>query len=105
MNFGLEESQLREIRQITGEFLSIDSGILFGSRAMGTFSPSSDVDIAITGEDVSLKDQIRLSARLNENRDLLKYDVVRYCTITNKKLIDHIQKHGKKIYEREKGAA
>jgi predicted nucleotidyltransferase len=105
MNFGLEESHLREIRQIIGEFLSIESGILFGSRAMGTFSPSSDVDIAITGEDVCLKDQIRLSARLNENRALLKYDVVRYCTITNKKLIDHILKYGVKIYERQKGAA
>jgi predicted nucleotidyltransferase len=100
MNLGLDENQLEEIRRILGEFSSVESGILFGSRATGSFSPSSDVDIALMGDAVSLKDQIRLSARLNDNKTLLKYDVIRYSTLTNKNLADQILNHGMKIYKR-----
>jgi predicted nucleotidyltransferase len=103
MNLGLDESQLQEIRQILSGFLSIESAILFGSRVTGTFTPSSDVDIALMGDDVSLKDQLQLSARLNDNKSLLKFDVVRYSTMTNKELMDHIRNQGIKIYERDNG--
>jgi hypothetical protein len=48
---------------------------------------------------ISLKDQIRLSAQLNDNNSLLKFDVVRFSTIINKKLMDHIRNEGLKIYE------
>jgi uncharacterized protein len=105
MSGGLRDDQLNEIRRIISGFLSVESGILFGSRALDTFLPSSDVDVALMGDIVSLQDQIRISAQLNENRDLLKYDVVRYCAITNKKLIDHIQKYGVTIYEKKKRTA
>jgi predicted nucleotidyltransferase len=103
MNIGLTDSQKIEIRKVLCEYKSIESAILFGSRAMGTNSPASDVDIALTG-DISLRDQIRISAQLNESKALLKYDIVRYSIITNKKLIEHIRKYGKKIYEKENGA-
>jgi predicted nucleotidyltransferase len=103
MNSGLEDGQLRKLCEILSEFSSVGSAILFGSRASGTFSPSSDVDIALTGDAVSLEDQIRLSARLNDNKALLRYDVIRYAAITNKKLIDQIKKHGVTIYERDSG--
>jgi uncharacterized protein len=101
MSLGLEESQIVEARLILAEFSSVESAALFGSRAKGTFLPTSDVDIALMGDTVSLEDQIRVSARLNENKALLKYDVLRFSTITNKILIDHIRKHGVTIYERQ----
>jgi predicted nucleotidyltransferase len=103
MNIGLTDSQKNEIRKVLREFKSVESAVLFGSRAMGTNSPSSDVDIALTG-DISLRDHIRISAQLNESKALLKYDVARYSILTNKKLIEHIRKYGKKIYKKENGA-
>jgi predicted nucleotidyltransferase len=102
MNSGLEHIQLKEIALVLGEFPSIESGILFGSRATGKFSPSSDVDIALVGDAVTLKEQIQVSAGLNANKTLLKYDVIRFSTITNRKLIDQIRKYGVKIYECKK---
>jgi predicted nucleotidyltransferase len=105
VNTGLSESWIQEIAAIFSEIPSIRAAVLFGSRAMGNFTPASDVDIALIGEEITLREQIRLSARLNENKDLLKYDVLRFPTITNAKLIEHIRNNGIVVYEREAGAA
>lgn len=101
MKTGLTDEQLEEIRKITGNFPSVEMIRLFGSRAKGTFSNASDVDLALFGKDVTLKDQIRISSLLNESRSMLKYDVIRYSTIENEKLIEHIKKYGLVIYKRD----
>lgn len=106
MKTGLTFEQLDEIRKITSEYSSVVKVMLFGSRAMGTYSPASDVDLVLMGKDISIKDQIRISSRLNESKSLLKYDVVRYSTIKNEKLIAHIKKYGVVVFESESiGAA
>lgn len=100
MNVGLSEDQLHEIQNVLAEFEAVESAVLFGSRAMKTHLSSSDVDIAIIGDTISLKDQIKISARLNESKSLLRYDVIRYSTIKNERLIEHIKKHGVTIYKK-----
>ena len=47
--FGLMESDIRYIKVALGKFGDIESGIIFGSRAMGNYKRGSDIDIAITG--------------------------------------------------------
>ena len=44
----------------------VERAVLFGSRATGTHSVSSDVDIALIGDRLTLTDQARLAAALDE---------------------------------------
>jgi predicted nucleotidyltransferase len=101
VNYGLTEQQLAAIRTILGRIPSIESASIFGSRALGTFSPASDVDIALMGETVSLREQLQLCSMLNEIDALLQFDVVRCASITNRKLLEHIQKYGREIYRKD----
>jgi len=100
MNYGLTEEQQEKVRTILRSESAVASAVVFGSRAMGTYSPASDVDIALIGDTISLRDQIRLSGMLKE-LGALHYDLVRYSVLTNEKLIEHIKKHGREIYRRE----
>ena len=100
MNTGITEKQLAIIGTILREVPSVEAARLFGSRAMGNFSPASDVDIALMGDEISLGEQLQVSRMLNEMDALLQFDVVRFASITNIKLIEHIQNRGREIYRR-----
>lgn len=77
----------------------MESAILFGSRAKGTFRSGSDVDLAVRG--CSETDVIQLSAALNEETVLpYFFDVVAYETIQNDDLVEHIDRVGITIYEK-----
>lgn len=78
-------------------FPAIRESVLFGSRAKGTFSAGSDVDLALKG--CSENDALQLSALLNEETTLpYFFDVVVYETIQNRDLSEHIDRVGLKIY-------
>ena len=60
----------------------VERAVLFGSRATGTHTVSSDVDIALFGDRLTLTDQARLAAALDEipmaqTIDLLLYNSIR----------------------------
>ncbi len=100
MTNGLSPEELGNLRDVFLGFPSVREVILFGSRAKGTFSVGSDVDLAVKGcgED----DAVRLSATLNEETVLpYFFDVVVYETIQSRDLIEHIDRVGVKIYEQQ----
>ncbi|MBM7571850.1 nucleotidyltransferase family protein [Aquibacillus albus] len=83
-----------------GKFSEIESGIIFGSRAMGNYKRGSDIDIAITGKGITSKTLYMLSDLLNEEYPLpYFFDIIHYESISNENLKDHIDKEGKIIYE------
>ena len=72
--------------------------VLFGSRATGTFKPTSDIDIALFGH-VTLDDQAKIASELEDTNLPQKVDLIRYNTITSQALKNHIKKYGVLIYE------
>ncbi len=92
---GLTASQLGLIRETIGRFSEIDSAVLFGSRAMGNYKPGSDVDIAVTGKNIT-DDTVRtLNTLLNEELPLPHFfDIIHYNTLDNESLVQHINQHG-----------
>lgn len=68
--------------------------ILFGSRAKGTFSNGSDIDIALKGNNLGLKDILDASEGMEELLLPYKVDLVIYSRITEPTLIDHIDRVG-----------
>src|SRR3989338_2427709 len=105
MTLGLSSKELSEITLILKKFPDIQEAILFGSRAMGTFKPASDVDIALKGR-ITLPVVARFKALLEEESPMpYTFDVVDYHTIETPAFKEHIDKHGKSIYKQIRDVA
>jgi type I restriction enzyme S subunit len=99
MNDGLKDSQRDAIIGILKKCPKLERARLFGSRAMGTHTPTSDVDIALDG-DLSLTDQTNLSEKLERLTIPYKVDLVRVKEISSRELKEHIKKYGVVWYAR-----
>lgn len=75
---------------------NVEKVILFGSRARGTNTPRSDIDIAVSGGDF---DSFDFDIRENVN-SLLMFDVVSLDGNVSEGLIAEIERDGVVIYEK-----
>ncbi len=93
MKYGLTTHQLNLIFAAIKKFPEIEKVILFGSRAMGNYKPSSDIDLMIVGSLLTAQTITRLSGHLNEEVSLpFRFDIVGEPVATDLKT--HIQEHG-----------
>jgi predicted nucleotidyltransferase len=93
VNDGLKDRHRKAILDVLNQHPKIERAVLFGSRAMGSFSPTSDVDIALFG-DLTLRDQARLSNELEQLSIPYTVDLVRMKTVSSPELLEHIRKYG-----------
>ncbi len=97
--YGLKNSDLETICRAFKECPNVTEAILFGSRAKGTHSSGSDIDIALKGNGLS-NTILNLLIFLNQESILpYHFDIIDYHAIDNKELIDHIDRVGKSIYK------
>ena len=89
------ENILKNIIDLCVQF-SADSVILFGSRAKGTNTERSDIDIAVKG----VKDIWKLQEKLEEIPTLYKIDLVDLDTCKNQLLMEDIEQYGREIYKK-----
>lgn len=94
MPYGLTEKQLQEILAILTGNGKIRKVILYGSRAKGNFSPGSDIDPALMGDDLELNDIVDFEVKLDRLPMLNKVDLVICDKITEPALIEHIERVG-----------
>ncbi len=94
LNVGLNINDLESIRRVIKSFPKIEDAVLFGSRAKGTYSNGSDIDIALKGGNMLLNDMLDLSNALEELLLPYKFDLILYDRITESALIDHINRVG-----------
>ena len=74
----------------------VDRVILFGSRARGDYKKVSDIDLAVSGGDVS-----GFSISVDEETStLLQYDIVNLDGSVQEELREAIKKEGKVLYEK-----
>ncbi len=78
----------------------VERAVLFGSRAMGTNTITSDVDIALFGDRLTLTDQAHLAATCDDLPMAQSIDLVLHNTIDNPALVEHIRTHGVEWYRR-----
>lgn len=96
---GLSAATLAVIREALASFGGVESALLFGSRAKGTFHAGSDVDIALIGADTLLA--MDVSSYLNERVPLpYFFDVVALADGANTSLGEHIERVGQTLFER-----
>ena len=78
----------------------VERAVLFGSRAMGTNTITSDVDIALFGQHLTLTDQASLAAACEELPMAQSVDLVLHSAIDNPALVEHIRSYGVEWYRR-----
>ena len=81
----------------------VERAVLFGSRAMGAYTADSDVDIALFGDGLTLTDQARLGAIIEDIPMAQSVDLILYRFIDNSALLDHIRAHGV-VWHRRRGS-
>lgn len=78
----------------------VERAVLFGSRATGTNTATSDVDIALFGDRLTLTDQAYLAAALDEIPMAQSVDLLLYDSIQSRILREHIRRQGIEWYAR-----
>ena len=79
----------------------IEKVTVFGSRALGNAKPGSDVDIAISGRNVTLQLIGSVQSYLEEETILpYFFDCIHFESIENKELRKHILQNGKVLYKK-----
>ena len=101
-DFGLKENVLQSVAEILRNDPQILGAAVFGSRAKGNYRPYSDVDIVLYGN-LNALDVERVICNLDELPFVYKFDVVAYGLVTNPALLEHIERVGISIYEKEPG--
>lgn len=102
MPYGLQDRDIAHILDAVKAFPEITEVVLFGSRAKGNYKVGSDVDLAIKGMSVTYDTAVRLGGILNEEKPLpYFFDVIRYDSIREPRLIEHIDRVGVLLYSKE----
>jgi len=98
MKFGLSKKELLILKNIFINFSEIDEVLIFGSRALGNFKNSSDVDLALKGN-IDHNLITKVSRKINSESTLpYKFDIINYKTISNLDLKKHIDDFGKRMF-------
>lgn len=100
--FGFKEKEHKLIVGALKKFPEIESAKIFGSRALGNYKPSSDVDVAIYGRAVTRGTIVRLKNLLEEELPLpYFFDIIDYNSLSNGKLIGHIDNNGLVLFQQD----
>ena len=103
MNCGLTDVELNKLHDAFSQCADIEEVVLYGSRAKGNYRPFSDVDLTLMGGALTRNRLNRLSMDIDDLLLPYQFDISIFHTLTNTDLIDHIQRVGVTIYQKEKG--
>lgn len=95
MEFGLTAEEIAEIKEVIASFPQVEEVTIFGSRAMGNYKPSSDIDLVIAGSDADFQVLLALSAALDDLEMLYRFDIQLLSSIKDQSVLDHIARNGK----------
>ncbi|WPR77990.1 nucleotidyltransferase domain-containing protein [Algoriphagus sp. NG3] len=76
----------------------IQKAVLYGSRALGTYRPNSDIDLTLVGENLSFTEQLEIDNELDDLLFPYQIDLSVFHRLDHKGLIDHIERVGKTFY-------
>ena len=96
--FGLEQNILDKIIAVLRDHPNIERAVIYGSRALGTFKPQSDIDLAVFASRMDVGEFARLRFEINELPIVFKMDVVHVEGLENESLRAKIVAQGFEIF-------
>lgn len=98
MRFGLPDLTIEQMRSCFIRYPDIEWVKIYGSRALDTYQPGSDVDLAFAGPvDYSLT----LAGELAVLPTPYLFDITYYPNLENKNLKAHIDRVGKILFSQQ----
>ena len=101
MNYGLKEETLAEIRRVLARHPEIERAVLYGSRAKGTCRLGSDVDLVLVGAGLDGRTLSQIAEAFEESTLPYRFDLSVLHRIRHPALLEHIERVGVPLYERE----
>lgn len=98
---GLAAEYNAQISAIMARHPEIERVVLYGSRAKGTHTNRSDIDLALMGSNISHHTLGDIKLDLDESDVPVPIDVLNYATLENQDLKAHIDRVGQTIYRKE----
>ena len=100
MPFGLRDTDIEKIVSVFTQYAEIEKAILYGSRAKGNYRNGSDIDLTLVGN-VDFTTLLKIENQLDDLLLPYKIDLSVLHKIENEDLLEHIDRVGKILYERD----
>lgn len=101
--FGLPAATLDKLNSVFARHGSIESVLIYGSRAKGNYRPGSDIDLTIKGGAIPFAQFMQIEDQIDDLMLPYAVDLSQYRQIDNADLIAHIDRIGVAIYVRDAG--
>jgi len=98
MKYGLSTTTVERLQNTLLHYPEVEKAVLYGSRAMGTYRPGSDIDLTLCGDEL---DHTLLTRISNELDDLLlpyQIDLSLMALLSHPALLNHISRVGVVLY-------
>lgn len=98
--YGLSETVITDICDVFRRYPNIEKVLIFGSRAKGTYSEGSDIDLAAIGNGLTFNQLMDINIQIEDLGLLYKIDVVDYNKNIDTPIGEHIRRVGKPFYSK-----
>ena len=99
--FGLPAATLEKLNSVFAQHNSIDSVLIYGSRAKGNYRAGSDIDLTIKGSEISFTELMQIENQIDDLMLPYTVDLSQYKLLVNTELIAHIERVGVVIYAKD----
>jgi predicted nucleotidyltransferase len=96
--FGLSRQVVQKISQVFERYQNIEKVLIYGSRALGTYKPGSDIDLVIFSKTMSLTELLKIEMELDDLLLPYSIDISIYRDIEDSGMLDHISRVGQIFY-------
>ena len=97
---GLKKETIDQVCNLFDKNSFVNEGVLYGSRAMGTFKHGSDIDLCLLGNKLDENSLFKLRYQLDELMLAYQFDLSIFHLIENEDLKEHICRVGMTFYKR-----
>lgn len=102
MLFGLTEECISKINSVFERYSIIDTVVIYGSRAKGTYRLGSDIDLTLKGEGLTSDMVTLISSDIDELNTPYLFDISIYDRLDGTSLKEHIDRVGQIFYQKLK---
>lgn len=97
---GLSQTTLDKLNSVFLQHKAISSVLIYGSRAKGNYRQGSDIDLTIKGSVLEFAELMQIEDQIDDLSLPYTVDLSQYAQLSNTDLIEHIDRVGLVIYEK-----
>ena len=100
MKFGLKDEIIEQVNSVFAKYSQIEEVIIYGSRAKGNYKTGSDIDLTLTGQNLTLSIMYAVEFEIDDLLLPYTFDISLFNQISNLDLIEHINRVGLSFYNK-----